>query len=587
MELEVIRQLAVSAGLGDGRSQQTPIVIRGWKASTAGGLASSEIERMVEAATEKALAKRQKTTTSYVGIGKQVIESDDYNFSCSSEITSQFTDAPQLGAAMTYLLEQAGQKSLIDLALEEARTRDKEMDDNGSKCERYRKEDLGYRYIRGDEIEVQLAIGRIIRILEQGSREENASYRMGCIAQDTSRSGIPGSSDKPDYSFRTADTAALSWSLVAFVMELKDELAEVYTECLGETTARLNAIKVAQSSRKFAYAVLLCRREIQVQKLDMADEKNQFTFTQRYPWGLEEGFGLRLLVGILLGDGRVHGFSPPPQMQGRITLADGSYLQDMKAVALKGRKHASPSDRGCLVYKANLVQGQSLTDVAVKICPGMDDELFVLGMLTEKKVAGVLPILYSGKLQNRDCYLVTRYCQQITLDMQAEAILSLARGVAMTLGRLSREGVVHGDVSIGNIVYGTDRHGGIHPYLVDFGSAVTGGLPGKAVGTLTFAAVQTLLNGKLCLSSDLECLFYVVVFLALQGKTYWGRAVTPTEAADRKTRCFSLESEFKKEVIKKCKRAGLVVAIQKLRDLFWKCGYNENVQVDQFVQCLI
>ncbi|XP_024531463.1 uncharacterized protein LOC9656249 [Selaginella moellendorffii] len=85
---------------------------------------------MVEAATEKAFAKRQKTTTSYVGIGRQ------------------------------------------------------------------------------------------------GSRVENASYRMGCIAQDTSRSDIPGSSDKPDYSFRTADTAALSWSLVAFVMELKDELAE-------------------------------------------------------------------------------------------------------------------------------------------------------------------------------------------------------------------------------------------------------------------------------------------------------------------------------------------------------------------------
>ncbi|EFJ15062.1 hypothetical protein SELMODRAFT_423221 [Selaginella moellendorffii] len=529
---------------------------------------------MVKAATEKALAKRQKTTTSYVGIGRQVIESDDYNFSCSSEITSQFTDAPQLRAAITYLLEQVGQKSLIDLALEEARTRDKEMDDKGSKCERYRMEDLGYRYIRGHEIEVQLAIGRIIRILEQGSRVENASYRMGCIAQDTSRSDIPGSSDKPDYSFRTADTAALSWSLVAFVMELKDELADVYTECLGETTARLNAIKVAQSSRKFAYAVLLCRREIQVQKLDMADEKNQFTFTQRYPWGLEEGFGLRLLVGILLADGRVHGFSPPPQMHGRITLADGSYLQDMKAVALK---QASPSDRGCLVYKANLVQGQSLTDVAVKICPGMDDELFVLGMLTEKKVAGVLPILYSGKLQNGDCYLVTRYCQQITLDMQDEAILSLARGVAMTLGRFSREGVVHRDVSIGNIVYGTDRHGGIHPYLVDFGSAVTGGLP----------AVQTLLNGKCCLSSDLECLFYVVVFLALQGKSYWGRAVSPTEAADRKTRCFSRESEFQEEVIDKCKRAGLVVAIRRLRDLFWKCGYNENVQVDQYVQCLI
>ncbi|EFJ38285.1 hypothetical protein SELMODRAFT_402076 [Selaginella moellendorffii] len=481
---------------------------------------------MVEAATEKAFAKRQKTTTSYVGIGRQVIESDDYNFSCSSEITT-----------ITYLLEQVGQKSLIDLALEEARTRDKEMDDKGSSAGNW--------------------------------------------------SDIPGSSDKPDYSFRTADTAALSWSLVAFVMELKDELAEVYTECLGETTARLNAIKRAQSSRKFAYAESDEEEDkpedqtgTQEQDSEAGKEENDSPRVERIGLpGDTQGTGPKAWYGKKrIRKEHLETFEKVFQRTKRPT---GALIQNIVELTHVPRKrvldwfenrrqeHAARRKDWELLISAELRRypclsmirskvGQSLTDVAVKICPGMDDELFVLGMLTEKKVAGVLPILYSGKLQNGDCYLVTRYCQQITLDMQAEAILSLARGVAMTLGRFSREGVVHGDVSIGNIVFGTDRHGGIHPYLVDFGSAVTGGLP------------VSFLRGGVSRATRQD-----------------GRAVSPTEAADRKTRCFSLESEFQEEVIDKCKRAGPVVAIRRLRDLFWKCGYNENVKVDQFMQCLI
>ncbi|EFJ37606.1 hypothetical protein SELMODRAFT_402039 [Selaginella moellendorffii] len=228
MELEVIRQLAVSAGLGDGRSEQTPIVIRG---SRAGGFASGDIDRIIEAAIEKALSKRQKTTL----------------LCCDRQKKRK--------KAMPTTTFEARWRS-------QARTRDKEMDDKGS----------------------------------------------------------ASSSDKPSYSFRTSDTAALSWSSLAFVMELKYELTKLNTECLGETTARLDVIKMTQSSRRFAYAVLLCRQEIQVQKLDMVNGKNQYTFTQRYPWALKKGpFRLRLLVGILLADGTVYGFSPP-QMHGRISL---------------------------------------------------------------------------------------------------------------------------------------------------------------------------------------------------------------------------------------------------------------------------
>ncbi|EFJ15084.1 hypothetical protein SELMODRAFT_423261 [Selaginella moellendorffii] len=251
MELEVIRQLAVSTGLGDGRSEQTPIVIRG---SRAGGFASGDIDRIIEAAIEKALSRRQKTTMSYAAIGK--------------------------------------------------------------KKERKR------------------CLQQHLRLLGDHKEAVKKMPLFGGVAYHRTRA------------------AALSWSSVAFVMALKYELTKLYTECLGETTAKLDVIKMTQSSRTFAYAVLLCRQEIQVQKLDM----------------------------------------------------------DLKIVALKDRKHDSLSVR---VYKANLVQGQILTGVAVKVCPQLDAELFVLGMLTKKKVAGVLPILYSGEPQNGDDYLVTRYCEQI------------------------------------------------------------------------------------------------------------------------------------------------------------------------------
>ncbi len=149
--------------------------------------------------------------------------------------------------------------------------------------------------------------------------------------------------------------------------------------------------------------------------------------------------------------------------------------------------------------------------------------------------------------------------------------------------------VLHRDISFGNLIYHGDDQS---TFLIDFGTAVvapTGRFlavnPRSITGTPTFIARSVLAGEGYTVSSELESLMYVFVFMAVDGAAHWGNKYIGATALHAKVAIFYEQESFEKYVLRRC-RSDLVQAVKRLRNLFWRPTYQRSVTPLQFCQAL-
>jgi len=87
------------------------------------------------------------------------------------------------------------------------------------------------------------------------------------------------------------------------------------------------------------------------------------------------------------------------------------------------------------------------------------------------------------------------------------------------------------------------------------------------------------------LSSELESLMYVTVFLAVAGHAHWGNVPIGSDAVSARVHCFHEQESFEKYIVQRC-RSDLVEVVRRLRNLFWQPTYQHNTTALQFQQAL-
>ena len=155
----------------------------------------------------------------------------------------------------------------------------------------------------------------------------------------------------------------------------------------------------------------------------------------------------------------------------------------------------------------------------------------------------------------------------------ASLVVSVISETASIIARLAglETPVLHRDISIGNIIHHGDAH---EACLIDFGTAVkapmgsfTAETAQSITGTCTYMARSVLEDGAYTLSSELESLMYVIVFLAVDGAAHWAKKPIGPAALSVKVESFYEQESFERYVIQRC-RPDLVDVVRSLRNLF-------------------
>jgi len=189
-------------------------------------------------------------------------------------------------------------------------------------------------------------------------------------------------------------------------------------------------------------------------------------------------------------------------------------------------------------------------------------------------------------------YVITRPFGSLpAMNDSAELIISVVQGAASIIQQLAclTPPVLHRDISVGNLIYYGDDQS---TFLIDFDTAVvapTGRFlavdPQSITGTSTFIARSVLEGEGYTLSSELESLMYVLVFLAVDGAVHWGNMPIGSTALDVKVATFYEQQSFEKYVLQRC-RSDLMQVVKRLRKLFWQPTYQHSVTPLQFRQAL-
>ncbi len=214
-------------------------------------------------------------------------------------------------------------------------------------------------------------------------------------------------------------------------------------------------------------------------------------------------------------------------------------------------------------------------------------------ILTElADIAGVIQLVEQGTLLGGLPYVITRpFGSLLAINDSAELVISVVQGAASIIQQLAflTPPVLHRDISVGNLIYYGDDQSTL---LIDFGTAVvapTGCFsavgPQSITGTSTFIARSVLEGEGYTLSSELESLMYVLVFLAVDGAAHWGNKPIGPAAWDVKVATFSEQESFEKYVLRRC-RSDLMQVVKRLRNLFWQPTYQRSITPWQFCQAL-
>ncbi|WP_067818764.1 serine/threonine-protein kinase [Actinomadura kijaniata] len=138
--------------------------------------------------------------------------------------------------------------------------------------------------------------------------------------------------------------------------------------------------------------------------------------------------------------------------------------------------------------------------------------------------------LLDGRLDGDHPYIVTQYAPGVPLgDLvdaygppRAERLLRVARGMALGLASIHDAGVVHRDVSPGNVIVLGDR-----PMLVDFGIALPADAEqitrrGMVIGTPAYLAPELIEGGKATPAADVYA-WAATLAQAATGRPPFGR----------------------------------------------------------------
>lgn len=204
---------------------------------------------------------------------------------------------------------------------------------------------------------------------------------------------------------------------------------------------------------------------------------------------------------------------------------------------------------------------------------------------------------------NEQPFLVTApFGRCLELDDSAELILGAIACAAKVIGRLAQfdPPVLHRDVSLGNLMIMPEtlrqalKQGKADgAYLLDFATArhAPGGQYRSSsshgvTGTPLFMACSILDNKAHTVSSDLESLLLVLIYLACKGHVHWANCrLLSREALALKAYALSVDSAFHQHIEDRC-LPGLLPAVTRLRKLFFVPDYKVDVTVEQFLAAL-
>jgi len=214
-------------------------------------------------------------------------------------------------------------------------------------------------------------------------------------------------------------------------------------------------------------------------------------------------------------------------------------------------------------------------------------------MLTQlADIAGEIQIVEQGTLPGGLPYVITRpFGSLLAINDSAELVISVVQSAASIIQQLAcrTPPVLHRDISVGNLIYYGDDQS---TFLIDFGTAVVASAgclsamgPYSITGTCTFIARSVLEGEGYSLSSELESLMYVLVFLAVDGAAHWGNKPIGPAALDVKVATFGEQESFDKYVLRRC-RSDLMQAVKRLRNVFWEPTYQRNITTLQFCQAV-
>lgn len=427
------------------------------------------------------------------------------------------------------------------------------------------------------EREVQLAWAYVLRQLKKVGGEHAQWHLI-----DTSQSGLTGHSGKVDFCFSAVHQKA--WPQVVAMAELKKalQLESQHTECIGQLAARSVNIFAYQEKRNHVFMIAggLDALEILAFFSDGAIQRSGIQ-----PWSFDDQSpSLRWLCKLLLSTLPAMGFQPelPPLLD---TTPQGMPIQNIVFLRA-GAPTTSGSHHACKVFQAQYGVHQEL--VALKVGVAAEPEADMLARL--KDDAGVIKLVERGTLSNDVPYLITRpFGNLLAIDDSADLILKVIGRAALIIERLAKRKppVLHRDISVGNLVYcGEDQE----TFLIDFGAARDADVAQSLqsiTGTSTFIARSVLEGEGYSLSSELESLMYVLVFLAVNGVAHWAnQRVRPAALLSTKVASFAENESFNRYVVKRC-RSDLVGVVERLQKLFWQPSYQRNISPEQFHEALI
>ena len=204
-------------------------------------------------------------------------------------------------------------------------------------------------------------------------------------------------------------------------------------------------------------------------------------------------------------------------------------------------------------------------------------------------IAGVIQLVEQGNTPDGLPYIITRpFGSLLAIKDSAELVVSVAQRAAFIIQQLASllPPVFHRDISIGNLIHCGDAQ---TTFLVDFGTAVLAPrgrhLTDGVTGTSTFIARSVLEGEGYTLSSELESLMYIVIFLAVDGVAHWGNKPVGPWALAFKVQCFAEQASFERYIVQRC-RTDLLEVVKRLRNLFWQPTYQSNITALQFQQAL-
>lgn len=208
-------------------------------------------------------------------------------------------------------------------------------------------------------------------------------------------------------------------------------------------------------------------------------------------------------------------------------------------------------------------------------------------------------------IQDQPVLVTTPWGRCISIDDSPAVILSAIHAAAETLQVMAKlqEPRCHGDLSLGNIIvtcnYGEQGTGGWETFVLDWVTMRKEQPeeqvdPRATTGTLTFMALSVMRGYVNTVSSDLESLALVLIFLASRAHCPWALKQRLDDSLAYKVASLTNQLQWRNFADKEIQPGPLKNVADSLHQLFWgpSChteymdNYNNDVSPEEFLQAL-